>query len=100
MELFAPALKWLYAVDGSILFLLYLPQIRAVWRDSAGCKAISMTTWSFWTLSSVITAMYAFVVAHDMMFTLMSLANLTGCALVSGITLFRRINFTKRLRHQ
>lgn len=95
MDVFQTVLKWLYAVDGSILFLLYLPQIIAVYKDRAGAKTISLTTWGLWVVSSIITALYAFFVAEDAMFTLMSIANIAGCGGVYFMTIIRRAQFRK-----
>jgi hypothetical protein len=87
---FTTVLTVLYAIDGSTLFLLYLPQILAVYRDRDGAKTISLWTWGLWAQSSIITAAYAHFVAKDLMFTIMSIGNFAGCGSVLFLTLLRR----------
>jgi hypothetical protein len=93
MGLFETILKWIYAIDGSILFLLYLPQILAVYRDRTGAQSISLATWGLWMVSSINTGLYAHFVSKDFLFTMMSIANFAGTAGVVAMTLVRRSQF-------
>lgn len=88
-------LKVLYAIDGSILFLMYLPQFIAVWKDRQGAPTISLLTWGLWLWSSIVTATYAHFIAKDLLFTMMSFGNMAGCGGVFFLTILRRHQFRR-----
>ncbi len=97
MELFKSWVTVAYAIDGAILFLLYMPQLWSVYKDHNGAKAINLITWGLWINSSLITLAYAWLVANDSLFALMSFGNFSGCSSVVVMTVVRRVQFRKRM---
>ncbi|BCG47801.1 hypothetical protein GEOBRER4_n2650 [Citrifermentans bremense] len=54
------ALKSLYALNGVIAVLLYLPQISRAWKDRSHALSLSLVTFGGWCLGSLITALYTY----------------------------------------
>jgi CBS domain containing-hemolysin-like protein len=84
-------LKLVYAVSGGIVIAAYLPQVRAAWGSVTGAHDVSLTTWSVWTGTSLVSLLYAHFVTGDIGFTLVSVGNLSGCALVTACVIYRRL---------
>ena len=80
----------LYVATNSLRVFSYLPQIVAVAREGGAARAISLTTWLFWTLANASTAGYAAAVVSDRMFAAVSLGNTLGCLTVALIVLYKR----------
>ncbi|BCS52712.1 PQ-loop repeat-containing protein [Geobacter sp. SVR] len=85
-------IKSLYAVNGIIASLLYLPQIIRAWRDHSHGGTLSPVTFGGWCIGSLITALYAWVVTKDGMFTAVSLGNMAGSGTIFLLVTLRRIN--------
>ena len=47
------AIAWSYLAINSTRIVTYVPQIVAAWRCTDGARAISLFTWSSWTVSHV-----------------------------------------------
>lgn len=72
-----------YAVSNVGRLLFYVPQLLAVSRDPSGACAISLSTWTFWTLSHAATTVYCGTVVDDPLLAVMMLGNTLGsCAIV------------------
>jgi uncharacterized protein with PQ loop repeat len=84
-------IKSLYAVNGIVASLLYLPQIVRVWRDGGRDGALSPVTFGGWCIGSLITALYAWVVTGDRMFTAVSLGNMAGSGAIFLLVALRRL---------
>ena len=84
------AVAALYSGLGNLLAFLYLPQICTIWRSRSGAHDISLSAWFLWTVFAFITVCYALLVARDARFGAVSASNLVGCALVTGVTAWRR----------
>lgn len=80
----------MYVATNALRVLSYMPQIVNVAKDRSGAQVIALTTWSFWTVSNATTALYAMVVAHDLLLTLMSAANAFCCATVMTMVIAKR----------
>lgn len=80
----------IYLALNSIRVFSYIPQIIAVSKDESPAKAISLMTWTFWTLANLATALYASVVVPDFLLALMSYGNTLGCGIVVGIVIYKR----------
>jgi hypothetical protein len=86
----ASCIAWLYLLVNSGRVVSYLPQIVALWQCRDGARAISLLTWSYWTLSHVSAVLYGAVVIHDGFVVAISLLNLFCCGLVIALALRRR----------
>lgn len=84
------AITFAYVSLGAVRVLSYVPQIWAVSKERSEAKAISLITWTFWTLANLTTGLYATVVVPDMLLALMSYGNTLGCAIVVGIVMYKR----------
>lgn len=84
------ALKSLYALNGFVAVLLYLPQIVRVWKDREHALSVSLLTFGGWCIGSLITALYAWLAVQDHIFTAISLGNVAGSGAVFAIVLFSR----------
>lgn len=85
------ALKSLYALNGFIAVLLYLPQILKVWNDRNHALSLSLLTFGGWCLGSLVTSLYAWLSVKDQIFTAVSLGNVAGSGAVFAIALCSRI---------
>ena len=85
-------IKSLYAVNGVVAVLLYLPQIVSAWRDPNHALSLSLLTFGGWSVGSLITTLYAWTFVQDKMFAAVSLGNFAGSATVFLIVLGSRIS--------
>jgi uncharacterized protein with PQ loop repeat len=79
-----------YAVTNSLRVLSYLPQILLLIRTRDRAAAISLTTWSLWTLSHVTMVAYAASIARDALLIAMFAGNAICCVVVIAIVLWKR----------
>jgi hypothetical protein len=59
-----------YGVMGFVSLAGYGPQFLAFWRNPSLCQNTPLTTWSVWSVQTVVFHIYAWVVNGDMMFIL------------------------------
>lgn len=85
------ALKSLYALNGFIAVLLYLPQIVRAWNDRSHALSLSLLTFGGWCIGSFITALYAWLSVKDHIFVAISLGNMAGSGAVFLIVLSNRL---------
>lgn len=90
MALFIKSIIFLYFTFNTVRVFSYVPQIIAVAKDMTDAKAISLLTWSFWSMANLTTGLYATFVAHDMLLAIMSYGNTLGCTIVVGIVIYKR----------
>lgn len=81
------AIRSLYAANGVIALLLYIPQIAKAWRNS---DSLSLVTFGGWSAGSLVTTLYASLLLQDRMFTAVSLGNLVGSGTVFTLGAMRR----------
>lgn len=84
-------LKSLYALNGFVAVLLYLPQITKAWSDRNDTHSLSLFTFGGWCIGSLITALYAWLSVRDPIFTAISLGNMAGSGTVFVIVACNRI---------
>jgi uncharacterized protein with PQ loop repeat len=89
---FAVTIKSLYAVNGFVAVLLYLPQIISAVKDKERALSLSLLTFAGWSVGSFITALYAWYLVEDKMFTAISLGNMAGSGILVAIILFSRFS--------
>jgi len=84
-------LKSLYALNGFVAVLLYLPQIMKAWSDKSHALSLSLLTFGGWCVGSMVTALYAFLLVKDNIFTAISLGNMAGSGAVFLIVASSRL---------
>jgi hypothetical protein len=82
--------KFLYAVDGAIVILCYLPQIWALWKDSSGAQSTSIKMWTYWAFSQCISIAYMGLVAKNHFLMTFSIGHLLGCGAIALLAAWRR----------
>lgn len=85
------ALKSLYVLNGFVAVLLYLPQIVKAWSDRTHALSLSPVTFGGWCVGSFITALYAWLLVQDRIFTAISLGNMLGSGAVFVIITASRL---------
>ena len=85
-------IKSLYALNGVIAVLLYLPQINSAWKDRDHALSLSLLSFGGWSIGSLVTALYAWIFVKDSMFTAISLGNMAGSGTGFLIILWSRLN--------
>ena len=85
-------IKSLYALNGVIAVLLYLPQIISAWKDRNHALSLSLLTFGGWSIGSLVTALYAWLFVKDEMFTAVSVGNMIGSGTIFLIVACSRLN--------
>lgn len=83
-------IKSLYAANGCVALLLYLPQIWRAWKDRKHALSLSLLTFGGWSLGSFITALYAWYFVKDPIFTAISVGNMVGSGSIFMLILSSR----------
>jgi hypothetical protein len=83
-------LTTMYSANALLVALVYVPQIRAIWNDPAGARAISLLTWSVWSSSSCVTFLYGWLVLRDGPMMIAAAASASGSVGVLGVSAYRR----------
>ena len=83
---------WVYVITNSLRVLFYAPQIRAVLKADDGARALSITTWSFWTFAHLTATLYGWFVIHDSAFSAIFAGNLACAAAVTLIAARKRLD--------
>jgi uncharacterized protein with PQ loop repeat len=83
-----------YSVSGTLITLLYIPQLMKVIQADHALEEISLITWGVWTVCLSVSTLYALQVTGDMKITLVSVAGTLFCGLITCVTA------TKRMKHQ
>ena len=81
----------LYAINGVVAVLLYLPQIRTILNSKNSGNSFSLVTFGGWCIGAMITALYAWTFVKDPMFTAVSLAHMTGSGTVFCLIAAKRL---------
>ncbi|MEP6609196.1 MAG: hypothetical protein ABJA83_11020 [Burkholderiaceae bacterium] len=79
-----------YAFSSAIRLLFYVPQIIAVAREISPVRAISLTSWMFWSFSHAVTGVYGYIIANDALLSAMMGGNAVGCLSIALLTLSKR----------
>ena len=74
--------------------IAYIPQMVRVYRDPHGAAAVSVMTWTLFTLANVATMLYAITAFHDVLMAFIFGVNALGCALIVGMTVLKRLSRT------
>lgn len=85
-----PILIGAYALTNSLRIVGYLPQIVAVMRASDRAEAVSLATWTFWTVANMTTTAYSAVILEDFLTMAVFSGNSVCCAVVVSIVAWKR----------
>ena len=79
-----------YTAVNSLRVFSYLPQIAKVTRARDRAEAISLLTWTLWTLSNVTTSIYGALIVRDVLLMTIFAGNAVCCVIVILIVLWKR----------
>ena len=79
-----------YTAVNSLRVFSYLPQIAKVTRAPDRAEAISLLTWTLWTVSNVTTSVYGALIVGDNLLMSIFAANAVCCLAVIAIVLWKR----------
>lgn len=82
----------LYGIMSMIGVFIYLPQIKLYMNNYEAREGISLISWSMWTLSMVVTAVYMFQINNDYLATSFYICGAVCCFWVTFYGLQYRIN--------
>jgi hypothetical protein len=74
-----------YAAGGIVCCIAYFPTIKDLYYHKK--PSANTTTYALWTATAFITLLYSIFVATDILFRIISLANLIACSLVLSLSL-------------
>ena len=94
-EMWVHSITAIYAGCNVVRLLFYIPQMLAVMRDPCGACAISVSTWTFWTLSHAVTTIYCGMVVSDALLAAMMLGNTLGSCVIVALTARQRYLFAR-----
>lgn len=80
----------IYATCSAVRILSYVPQMLAVARERSAAHAVSLVSWTFWSISHAATAVYGSVVTHDALLSAMMWSNAAGCSAIVALTVMKR----------
>lgn len=89
-ELFLQVITAIYALCNAARLLSYGPQLIAVAREHSGAYAVSLISWTFWTISHAATAVYCTTVVNDPLLAGMMWGNTLGSSGVVLLTVLKR----------
>jgi len=79
-----------YTAVNSLRVFSYLPQIAKVTRARDRADAISLLTWTLWTLSNITTSVYGALIVRDALLMAIFAANAVCCVVVIGVVVWKR----------
>ena len=80
-------IRVVYAVDGFVNGLFYIPQMRKSWKDPYGTSLLS---WGYWSFGSLDSLVYAILIAKNIELATIMLINVIGCSTVFTISILKR----------
>ena len=81
---------FLYPVVPLIGLMGFLPQIFTLIKITEAPNTISVSTWSIWTMTWLISFGYAVFAMHDTLFAVTCGMNLVGHILIIALTIYKR----------
>ena len=83
-------------MSGFAAVLLYLPQVFKAWQDREHALSLSLVSFGGWCIGSLLTALYAWLLVKDGIFTAVSLGNMTGSGAVFLIAASSRLGACRK----
>jgi hypothetical protein len=68
-----------FALLNGARVIAYAPQIRCLTRDNSGAAAVSLITWTLFSMANTATVAYALLVIDDRLMAAVFALNLLGC---------------------
>jgi hypothetical protein len=87
-----------FVVFNAVRIFLYVPQLVTCWRDTSGCPAINLFTWSSWIVANASTGLYMWIFLGDAWGLLLNLGNALMCAATVAVTVMKRRRRARRLQ--
>jgi hypothetical protein len=81
-----------FALLNGARVVAYAPQIRCLIRDNTNAAAVSLVTWTFFTLANAATVAYALLVINDHLMAGVFALNLLGCLVIVALIGKKRIS--------
>ena len=78
-QTFLNVLTVLYGASGIVTFVGFFPTIRDLWRRK---KSANASTYWIWTMTTLLTSLYAIFVLRDLVFSVVISFQLAACAIV------------------
>jgi hypothetical protein len=79
-----------FAVLNGARVIAYAPQIRCLTRDNSNAAAVSLVTWTLFSMANAATVAYALLVINDPLMAGIFLLNLLGCLIIVAIITRKR----------
>jgi hypothetical protein len=79
-----------FALLNGARVIAYAPQIRCLTRDNSNAAAVSLVTWTWFSLANAATVAYALLVINDPLMAGVFLLNLLGCLIIVAIIARKR----------
>lgn len=83
-------LTTLYSLTGGMMLAGFIPQIWNLIIATGRSKAISISTYAIWMLSTFISGLYAVYVAQDSLIAAISFGASLGNSMIITLTVFNR----------
>ena len=83
----------IYTICNALRVLSYGPQMLAIAREQSSVRAISLCTWTFWSLCHAVTAVYCYAVAADVLLSVMMCGNALGSGVIVILTTMKRLRY-------
>jgi hypothetical protein len=80
-----------FALLNGARVIAYAPQIRCLTRDNSGAAAVSLITWTLFSMANTATVAYALLVIDDRLMAAVFALNLLGCLTIVVIIGKKRI---------
>ena len=90
-ETFIYILTFLYGLCGVITFIGYFPTVKDLWNKKASAN---INTYLIWTITTIFTSLYGFLVLKNLVFILVVNLQLLACATILVLAL--RLKYKKR----
>ena len=78
-QTFLTVLTVLYGTSGIVTFVGFFPTIYDLWHRK---KSANAGTYWIWTITTLLTSLYAIFIVHDLVFSIVISFQLAACAIV------------------
>lgn len=78
-QIFLQTLIMLYGASGIVTFAGFLPTIRDLWKRKPNANVLTYLTW---TVTTLLTSLYAMLVVRDLLFSIVINLQLLACITV------------------
>ena len=76
----------------------YLPQIRTLFYSKSGAESISLSTWTLWMGTWMISLGYGIFSLQDFLFSSTCVMNIIGHSTIIAMVIYKRHKYTYQVR--